>query len=151
MKHIIILLLLALSVPMLNACDQNKAKSKKDLIHNVVDGRKSSKGAEVLRGKDGNKKSPNNSVSVTVIDFYADWCGPCRQIRPDFERLEHEYAGELNFTSVNIDDNPDVADQYNIMCIPTFVFVDASGRELDRIEGASVEMLTEKVKKYAKQ
>ncbi len=53
------------------------------------------------------------------VDFYADWCGPCRMIAPSIEALSEEYDGKVRFVKINVDDNQDLAMKYDIMSIPT--------------------------------
>lgn len=53
-----------------------------------------------------------------VVDFYADWCGPCRMLAPVMERLSDGYAGKAEFCKMDVDDNPDIAREYSIMSIP---------------------------------
>lgn len=53
------------------------------------------------------------------VDFYADWCGPCRMIAPSIEALSEEYQGKVKFVKINVDDNQDLAMKYDIMSIPT--------------------------------
>ena len=72
----------------------------------------------------------------TVIDFYADWCGPCQQFRPIFHAAEKKYAGRVNFETVNIDEQEDLAEQYGITSIPTIVFLYGDGEEATRFVGA---------------
>lgn len=72
----------------------------------------------------------------TVIDFYADWCGPCQQFRPIFHAAEKKYAGRVNFETVNIDEQKDLAEQYDITSIPTIVFLYGDGEEATRFVGA---------------
>lgn len=53
-----------------------------------------------------------------VVDFYADWCGPCRMLAPVMEGLSDEYEGKAEFVKIDVDDNPDLAREYSIMSIP---------------------------------
>ena len=53
-----------------------------------------------------------------VVDFYADWCGPCRMLAPVMEGLSDEYEGKVEFVKIDVDDNPDLAREYSIMSIP---------------------------------
>ena len=61
---------------------------------------------------------------TTVVDFYADWCGPCKMLGPVLEGVASNYP-EINFVKVNCDESMDIADEYRIMSIPAvFMFVD---------------------------
>jgi thioredoxin 1 len=71
----------------------------------------------------------------TVVDFYADWCGPCRMVSPIIEALSSEYDGRVKFVKVNTDDNPDIAMKYGIMSIPTII-VFKDGQVASTIIGA---------------
>ena len=59
----------------------------------------------------------NKSV---FVDFYADWCGPCKMVGPVLEEISKDYA-DIKFVKVNVDDNPEIAQQYGIMSIPTMI------------------------------
>jgi len=56
-----------------------------------------------------------------VVDFWAEWCGPCKMIGPSLEEISDEMAGEVKITKVNIDENPDIAAQFGVRSIPTLV------------------------------
>jgi len=70
-----------------------------------------------------------------IIDFYADWCGPCKTMAPVFESLKEEYAGKLEFESVDVEANGALANKYQIVSIPTFVLL-RDGEEVSRRMGA---------------
>lgn len=57
----------------------------------------------------------------TVVDFWAEWCGPCKMIGPSLEELSDEMAGNVKITKLNIDENPDLAAQYGVRSIPTLL------------------------------
>jgi len=75
------------------------------------------------------------SDKLTVIDFWAEWCGPCRAIGPVIEDLSKEYAGKVNVGKVNVDHNPQVSMNYGITSIPAILFV-KGGQVVDKLVGA---------------
>ncbi|SRR5579875_2101630 len=60
-----------------------------------------------------------NSQIPVFVDFWAEWCGPCRMVGPVIEELAGEYAGKVNFVKVNVDENNELASKYNVFSIPT--------------------------------
>ena len=60
-----------------------------------------------------------NSVNPVFVDFWAEWCGPCRAVSPVVEELSGEYAGKVNFVKINVDENGEIAQKYNVFSIPT--------------------------------
>lgn len=70
-----------------------------------------------------------------MIDFYADWCGPCKAMKPIFEEVEKDYAGKIEFKKVDVDADGASAGQYGVMSIPTFVIL-KDGKEVSRKIGA---------------
>jgi thioredoxin len=63
-----------------------------------------------------------------IIDFYADWCGPCRMVAPVLEELSKEYAGKINVYKVDTEDQQDLASMFGIRSIPSILFVPREGK-----------------------
>ncbi len=70
-----------------------------------------------------------------MIDFYADWCGPCRMVAPIVKELAEEYEGQIKIGKLNIDEHPDIPTKYGIMAIPTILFF-KDGEVVKSIQGA---------------
>lgn len=70
-----------------------------------------------------------------VVDCWAEWCGPCRRIAPIIDQLAGEYAGQVTFAKLNVDDNPRTAQRYQIRSIPTLLFM-KNGQVVDQVLGA---------------
>ena len=90
----------------------------------MLDVAKDSFGTEVLQ-----KREP------VLVDFWAPWCGPCRIVGPVLEKLSNEYSGKLKFAKLNVDDNQEIAAQFDVRGIPCMIIF-KNGSELDRIIGA---------------
>ena len=69
------------------------------------------------------------------VDFYADWCGPCKMMSPVIDQLAAEYDGKIKVGKVNVDENGDLAQKYGIMSIPNMISF-KNGQPVDRIVGA---------------
>jgi len=76
-----------------------------------------------------------DSDKLSVIDFWAEWCGPCRAIGPIIEELSKEYAGKVNIGKLNVDHNPAVSTNYGITSIPSILFI-KGGKIVDKQVGA---------------
>jgi thioredoxin 1 len=76
-----------------------------------------------------------NSGKLTIVDFWAEWCGPCRAVGPVVEDLAKEYNGKVNIGKLNVDENPNTCMKYNITSIPTILFI-KNGKVVDRLVGA---------------
>ena len=80
------------------------------------------------------EKNPNDFVfkgkTAAIVDFYADWCGPCRKVAPILERLADEYAGKLTIYKINVDKEKDLASAFRVSSIPTLLFIPLEGQPM---------------------
>ncbi|MCX7919085.1 MAG: thioredoxin [bacterium] len=78
-----------------------------------------------------------SSIPV-LVDFWAEWCGPCRMIAPTLEKLATEYAGKIKIGKLNVDNNPNIPSKFGIHSIPTLIAF-KNGKQVDMIVGAAPE------------
>jgi thioredoxin 1 len=84
---------------------------------------------------------------LALVDFYADWCGPCHALSPVLEKLSEELKGKVAFGKLNIDSNRETAGKYGIMSIPTLIIF-KNGKLADRLVGAMpAEMIRQRLNK----
>jgi thioredoxin 1 len=93
-------------------------------------------GENVCEFTDGNFPTDVlKSDEPVLVDFWAPWCGPCRQIAPTIDQLATENAGSVKIGKVNIDENPGVAQEYGVASIPTLLIF-KGGEVVNRVVGA---------------
>ena len=80
------------------------------------------------------EKEVLNSEKPVLVDFYADWCGPCKMMAPVVEELAGELQGKAKVGKINVDENQELAMEYNVMSIPTLVIF-KEGKEFKRFVG----------------
>lgn len=120
------------------ADDSISMKSVSDTSY-VVD---SSEGSSVSSDQTNENSVDSGKVLVphngrpSMLDFTATWCPPCRKMKPIVEELTDTYEDMMNFVVIDIDENEDLANQYAIEVIPTYIFIDRKGNVLKRVEGA---------------
>ena len=76
-----------------------------------------------------------NSDIPVFVDFYADWCGPCKMMSPVIDKLADEFDGKIKVGKINVDDESEIAAQYGIMSIPNMKFF-KGGKVVDEVVGA---------------
>jgi len=86
-----------------------------------------------------------NQQGVAVVDFWAEWCGPCRMIGPHIEEMAKEYDGKALIAKVNVDNNPEISFKYGVRSIPTVLYL-KNGEVVDKQVGAtSKKVLSDKL------
>lgn len=89
---------------------------------------------QIVHLTDSNFNEVVSKNKLVLVDFYADWCMPCRMMAPIVEELAKDYAGKILVGKINVDENPATADRFQVFSIPTLVLFKL-GEEIDRIVG----------------
>jgi len=75
-----------------------------------------------------------SSAKPPLVDFWAEWCAPCRMLAPTFEKLAERYGSKINFAKVNVDALPELAERFGVRSIPTLVLL-RNGNVVERLVG----------------
>ncbi|NHW44533.1 MAG: thioredoxin [Candidatus Verstraetearchaeota archaeon] len=127
-----------------------KEKKLKELLKSPEKGNVIRKGNIVNLDFASFKSLLKSESRPILVDFWAEWCGPCRMLAPIFEKLSEKYSDKVVFAKVNVDECPDLAEEYGVMAVPTLILF-ANGIEVERIIGLVPEKRIESlIKKYLK-
>ncbi len=110
-----------------------KAKKLADMIK-IQEERKIQEESGVIELISSNFEQVISRETPTLVDFWAEWCGPCRSMHPVFTRLSKKFK-KIRFARLNIDENPDIATKLGIQSIPIFIMF-KNGQPVDRVVGA---------------
>jgi len=91
--------------------------------------------ANVVEITDQNFQEVTGQAGLTMVDFWAVWCGPCRMVAPIVEQLAEDYAGQVTVGKLDVDSNQRSASQFNVRSIPTILFF-RDGKVVDQVIGA---------------
>lgn len=139
-------LLLAIASAVISSCSGKESGENTD---SAVIAARSREGADAS-GQETNYRIENNVIipvgRPAVVDFYADWCPPCREYMPVVEKVESDFDGLVTFIRINVDENEQLARRYVGRGIPTTAFILPGGSVMGSVEGMiSEEMLTDYV------
>lgn len=129
----------------LTACSGGSKSSPAAVVSasvNDVDTQQSVQEIESQNNVDGENvatSEASQSERLVVLDFFATWCGPCKAMAPSMEKMEKKYGDRIEFRKVDVDQESELANEYNITAVPTLVVLSADGKILDRMEGSQTE------------
>jgi thioredoxin 1 len=124
----------------LDELDEIREKKMKEMVEKKESGSKESDSP--VNGSDESFDEIIKSNSLVMVDFWAEWCGPCKMVAPVIQTLAKEYAGKVLFLKINVDKCPNTASKFGIMSIPTLMIF-KEGKAVDQIIGAVPKTLLE--------
>ena len=89
----------------------------------------------VFEATDANFEAEINSNLPVMVDFWAEWCGPCKKLGPVVEELAKDFQGKAKIMKLNVDENMETAQRFQVMSIPTLIFF-KQGKAVDQVVGA---------------
>jgi len=92
-------------------------------------------GSNVIEFTNDNFAAEVTGNAVTVVDFWAPWCGPCRQLSPIIDRVADQFAGKVKVGKLNVDENPELASKYDVTTIPRVLVFKGSDKPVKEIVG----------------
>ncbi|MBU0951470.1 MAG: thioredoxin [Elusimicrobia bacterium] len=91
--------------------------------------------SEVILNEQNFKPEVLDAKGIVLVDFWAEWCGPCKMMFPVIEELAKEYAGKAKICKLNVDENQEIASRHSVMAIPTIIIF-KDGKPMERVVGA---------------
>ncbi|MDE6282936.1 MAG: thioredoxin fold domain-containing protein [Muribaculaceae bacterium] len=118
----------------LTSCNGDKTSTEdkiEETADKMIDNVAETQAVNVIKG---DSQLPPAEGKMQVLDFNATWCGPCRQFAPNFDKVAEKYRSQATFYSIDVDENPSLAAQYEVESIPTIVYILPDGT-VDRTVG----------------
>ena len=129
----------------MDGLEEIRAKKMKELVNQMS----TPKIDKPIVVSDRNFEQTVKNYPLVVVDCWAAWCAPCRAIAPIVDQLARDYTGKVVFGKLNVDENPETAQRFGIMAIPTLLVMKDS-KEVDRVVGMLPKsQLEEKISSYA--
>ncbi len=105
----------------------------------------------ILHIQNGDWQQVESSTKPVLVDFWAEWCGPCLMLAPTFEKLAQNFGNDISFAKVNVDEFPDLAGRYGVRSIPTLILI-RQGKVAETVVGLeSYHELSEMLARYVQQ
>ena len=115
--------------------DEELERLKKKKLEEIIENRKKSKFPDSpIRLTDSKFQETLEKYPIVVVDFWAEWCGPCKAMEPVISELARNYSGEIVFGKLNVDENKIIPNKFQISGIPTLIIF-KDGKNVDRITG----------------
>jgi thioredoxin 1 len=89
---------------------------------------------KVLHVQAGDWQGLETSTKPVFLDFWADWCGPCRMLGPTFDKLAEKFSEQVTFAKINVDELPDIANKFSVRSIPTLILMQG-GNVVEKVVG----------------
>ncbi len=116
--------------------------NKNDNVASTQSGEVTSNATALTTDSSTNSAIDTNRVAVDekydkimVVDFYATWCGPCKAMAPTMEAMENKYGNKIEFNKVDIDQSPEIAQEFNVTAVPTIVVISRTGDIIETLVG----------------
>lgn len=100
--------------------------------------------------KDTNFEETLKNNKYVLVDFFAQWCGPCKMLAPIMDELSEEYKDKIKIVKLDVDESPETARKFDIMSIPTMIFFESSVAKDTAMGLISKDILKEKIDKFIK-
>lgn len=91
--------------------------------------------SEIILNEQNFKQEVLDYKGVALVDFWAEWCGPCKMMLPAIEELAKEYSGKAKICKLNVDESQNISAEYSVMAIPTIIIF-KDGKQMERLVGA---------------
>ena len=133
--------------PDVSSMDDDELRKAREKKFAELKGKKPDSGPVHITDSSFNEMTSKSRLAL--VDFWASWCGPCQALAPTIEELAREYSGKVLVGKLNVDENPQTAESFQVFSIPTMLIM-KNGKEVDRIVGCvQKRIIEEALKKHS--